>query len=57
VRGHAVEWYDFAIFGALAATLSRVFFPSAGLAGGVRRRPTPLGLIGHHIRRRLPRAG
>jgi MHS family proline/betaine transporter-like MFS transporter len=27
-----MEWYDFAVFGALASTLSRVFFPSAGRA-------------------------
>jgi MHS family proline/betaine transporter-like MFS transporter len=30
--GNAVEWYDFAVFGALASTMSHLFFPSAGRA-------------------------
>ena len=28
--GNAIEWYDFAVYGALASTLARVFFPAAG---------------------------
>lgn len=30
--GNAVEWYDFAVYGALAPVLATVFFPAAGTA-------------------------
>lgn len=33
--GNALEWYDFAVYGALASTLARVFFPAGDAAGAL----------------------
>ena len=57
--GNFTEWFDFAVYGAVAVTLGRVFFPLDGpcgvparLAGGVRRRVRPAAR-----RRCTPRLG
>lgn len=33
--GNLVEWYDFALYGAFAAIIARVFFPGSGADGGL----------------------